>query len=615
MLQPGLANAIDRRNTAAPTDDPISDITLEELHAYRTKMSRWKTDACDVAASNLFWSILGVNAHVCQPLQHHLHMVSNSERDRSKVEEHGCLVAQLSNGRAQELIDDCAAMIQTSSEWMQPLVNISGDDAGELCRYSITLICMAAASLHWRVFIAVQRYAELQRLADKPMNIPCERRQAVARSLLKFLPLPNSAERATVAPETTVGKFVSVFQNDLQAAVNDGTASPRMWSTAMAIRTLLGASVAQVEGFNGIIKSVNQKCPNIGLPLLDARCHLRAASGGSGRQSNVKLAIGKASALKAILNVVPKAAAQLEASRLDRYDAPSMTDVPAMPPAQALLDFTDRALGNIADDALLNAWSIAIRKSIPFVDCGYCIFFGPIDCELGVDVFLVAETYRSTVWLIRARVENQILQPLLPFEFTTVRAVIATCDRSRGLHAKTQGLTWQTDLRSSALSGASKVLLTLHPPIVKAKGKGKGKRSRVSMALDVPAEQGDDDELWLRSAAELFLQTGEVDAELLDNPRFIDMSKEQDGDDVPDDALVAWDDAVDAVIHERVAEQLDLHIEASLDDGQSDLVPSDALISSVADRASAMRSSWAKAHSSNIILKTIKMNKRFFEIT
>ena len=65
MLQPGLANAIDRRNTVAPTDDPISDITLEELHAYRTNMSRWKTDACDVAHSNLCWNILGVNAHVC----------------------------------------------------------------------------------------------------------------------------------------------------------------------------------------------------------------------------------------------------------------------------------------------------------------------------------------------------------------------------------------------------------------------------------------------------------------------------------------------------------------------------------------------------------------------
>ena len=87
--------------------------------------------------------------------------------------------------------------------------------------------------------------------------------------------------------DVTIVKFIAVLHHDLGEAAQHGTASPRLWATASAIRTLLGASVAHIEGLNGILKTLARDSPNISLPFLDARAHLRQTIACSGRTADL----------------------------------------------------------------------------------------------------------------------------------------------------------------------------------------------------------------------------------------------------------------------------------------------------------------------------------------
>ena len=169
----------------------------------------------------------------------------------------GSLLFRLSGGEACKLTDQCADVLRTSDAWFpQVLVDaqLSDEHVRTLRSYAVSLTCFLATAFHWRVVLLVDRYAKIQRLADTNMSLACESRRAAASNLM-------SLQRNNLQCDVTVSKFVQIFAHDLQDSSSAVTASPRLWATANAFRTLLGSNVSHIEGLNGILKTLAKNSP------------------------------------------------------------------------------------------------------------------------------------------------------------------------------------------------------------------------------------------------------------------------------------------------------------------------------------------------------------------
>ena len=80
-------------------------------------------------------------------------------------------------------------------------------------------------------------------------------------------------------------KVRNLFQRDLEQTSRDGTVGMFMFVFLRTVRKKVKADVTFNEGMNSLVKHVNNKCPTIRLPLLDARAGLKAALGFAEPQS------------------------------------------------------------------------------------------------------------------------------------------------------------------------------------------------------------------------------------------------------------------------------------------------------------------------------------------
>ena len=78
-------------------------------------------------------------------------------------------------------------------------------------------------------------------------------------------------------------KLVRLLRPDFEEAAASGTCGPNLWAFAMSLRAYMKADVQNCEGMNSLIRSINERCKNIGLPLLSARCVMKRALGVGAR--------------------------------------------------------------------------------------------------------------------------------------------------------------------------------------------------------------------------------------------------------------------------------------------------------------------------------------------
>ncbi len=83
--------------------------------------------------------------------------------------------------------------------------------------------------------------------------------------------------------EATARKVKRLFLIGVERAAGDGTCTDDLWLLFKSMGLLLKADVQELEGVNSMIKSICQRCPNLTLPVLDARLRLKKALGFGGR--------------------------------------------------------------------------------------------------------------------------------------------------------------------------------------------------------------------------------------------------------------------------------------------------------------------------------------------
>ena len=92
----------------------------------------------------------------------------------------------------------------------------------------------------------------------------------------------------TAALDVNAAKVKRLYLADLQQAAADGRCGPNLYAFAVSLRSMMKGDVQNCEGMNSLIRAVTDKCRNIGLPLLSARCVLKRALGVGARGAITK---------------------------------------------------------------------------------------------------------------------------------------------------------------------------------------------------------------------------------------------------------------------------------------------------------------------------------------
>ena len=151
-------------------------------------------------------------------------------------------------------------------------------------------------------------------------NLPCyssNLNQGVSKLLVQ-------TDQADLEP--TSRKFKRIFEEGISNAAETGTCSHVLHVAACAISAALMTDVQVLEGNNSLLKTLTERCHNIGLPLLSARCVLKkglgvGSRGSPGKWSSIKQRAG--SIIQSCLD------SQLEVRQVmetpGRWDAPLPT--------------------------------------------------------------------------------------------------------------------------------------------------------------------------------------------------------------------------------------------------------------------------------------------------
>ncbi|CAK0878364.1 unnamed protein product [Prorocentrum cordatum] len=105
-------------------------------------------------------------------------------------------------------------------------------------------------------------------MAFKPAGEECQRRVHCAQSLLGRLGDPEMEG-------TTEWKIAKCSECELRAVARRGVIDAQAWRLFLALSHMISSDTQEIEGMNGIVKSVLSMAPNAGLELLSTRTLLK----------------------------------------------------------------------------------------------------------------------------------------------------------------------------------------------------------------------------------------------------------------------------------------------------------------------------------------------------
>lgn len=249
----------------AISDDPSN----EEYKEYRQRLGRWRRDAISAILNPVWWLVVTIATRLHGPLTHHFAFVR-----KSNVIE---MLADLTCGKAEEISTEFGQLVSTKSDTWARNIALSVFGCGEalpggiclsdILELGVCLNCHHHASYQRRIVRDTQRFPlALFWFAASPPDVPCENRKSVATFIMNCDP---------ACLETTARKLRGLAFDELHEMAVSGTCGSLLYSIMTAVKAVAKGDVAINEGHNSLIKSIVNRCRNIGLPLLSARANCK----------------------------------------------------------------------------------------------------------------------------------------------------------------------------------------------------------------------------------------------------------------------------------------------------------------------------------------------------
>lgn len=253
----------------AADDDP----SAEEYGDYRRRLGRWRKDAVRGILNPLFWLALQLMHKSRAPLSHHFAFVRLSNK-RDVLQELVC-------GKAESIASEWSQLANSDAKTWAGAIRIALEDLDEglpggarlsdVLELGVNLIFHYHAAYQRRIVTDTQRLPlALFWFGHAPADTPCHRRQVLAQRILNTHPSKL---------ESNTAKLRQLCEGDFEQCAQDGTVGPLLYSVVGSWKRVARSDVARNEGHNSLIKSINNRCRNIGLPLLSARSNAKKELG------------------------------------------------------------------------------------------------------------------------------------------------------------------------------------------------------------------------------------------------------------------------------------------------------------------------------------------------
>ncbi|CAK0836755.1 unnamed protein product [Prorocentrum cordatum] len=251
----------------------LDDAANETSREYSARLGRWRSDVLRTVSDELFWIVVDVATDSHEALQHHMAFVSQA-RSTEHIETYGNVVAQLIMGKGQEILEECTKCFR-NFQWAAAMSHLS--DLGEhvlpdMLAFTVELNAHHAAAYNRRI------------LKDLDRSSVRANRSGMASRIL---------EAAEGELEITTRKLRALCHHDLVQARDTGTCGTLLYSITMCMRCYSKADVRDNEQYNSLIRQMNMRCRNIGLPLMSSRINVKkwlgvGTRGASMRWSSIK---------------------------------------------------------------------------------------------------------------------------------------------------------------------------------------------------------------------------------------------------------------------------------------------------------------------------------------
>ena len=228
-------------------------------------MGRWKRECIEAILSPIWWLVLRLVTILHEPLNHHFSCMRKynlSEMVCRKVDdickEFEYLVCSGAGQWARVMVES----ILPCEEQVREKFLLS-----DLLQLGVGLNLHHHASYYRRIVRDIRRLPlALFWFGEKDANIPCPMRKTLANFIL-------TSDHSKL--ESNSRKLRGLLSHELEYSSLTGKCAPTLFSLIRSWSVTVKGDVAINEGHNSLIKSIAQRCRNIGLPLLSARANTK----------------------------------------------------------------------------------------------------------------------------------------------------------------------------------------------------------------------------------------------------------------------------------------------------------------------------------------------------
>lgn len=160
------------------------ELRVQEMAAFRQKMSRWSREALTAVQDKFFWCTLKIMRWSHAPLSHHLNFVQKN-LEPADIESNGGHLAQLVCGKAQKIVSEWEVQLGTNPIWDNILDEAPLSWHRSLIQFMTFITLHHAAAYHRRNVRPLSKMPlSLFLLVKQPPTVVCEERKRSTLSCL-----------------------------------------------------------------------------------------------------------------------------------------------------------------------------------------------------------------------------------------------------------------------------------------------------------------------------------------------------------------------------------------------------------------------------------------------
>ena len=218
---------------------PIDDVQMDDMKAYRQKMSRWVKASFEAVKTPGFWVMLRLVESAKATLDHCLHALE-SKPSAAEKKSGRTVLSSLVCGKAQLMSNEFGDVLADTAKWDLETASLVSITPSQMVAALVALTLTGACECDIRVLSRLISFPYLWLvMVQQPPDVACKERARCAQFLVDCN--PESIDVSTF-------KLVQAWTDYLMLCQGSGTLSTHIYWILYAFRAEFESTVQAVEG-------------------------------------------------------------------------------------------------------------------------------------------------------------------------------------------------------------------------------------------------------------------------------------------------------------------------------------------------------------------------------